>query len=62
MRREIHGDPSKEFVHEESPSSSYYWCVHSATPLDLQRSTRPMFIASEMEEGNVPKKETLGDY
>ena len=21
-----------------------------------------MFIASEMEEGDVPKKETLGDY
>ena len=62
MRREKHGDPSKIFVHEESPSSPYYGCEHSATPSDLKHSTRPMFISSGMEEGNVPKKETLGDY
>ena len=62
MRRDKHGDPSTIFVHEESSSSSYYGYDNSATPSYLQRSTSHMFMASEMEKGDVPKKETLGDY
>ena len=59
MRREKHGDPSTRFVHEEISS---YGCDHSATPSNLQSFTRPMVIISEKEKGDVPKKETLGDY
>ena len=62
MRREKHGDPSTRLIHEESSSSSYYGCEHSATPLYLQCSTSLMFMESEMEKGDVPKKDTLGDY
>ena len=62
MRREIHEDTSIIFTHEESSSSSYYGCENSATQLDLQCSTMPMFIAREIEEGDVPKEKTLGDY
>ena len=49
-------------MHRESSSFSYYGCEHSATQSYQQRSTMPMFIAREMEEGDVPKEETLGDY
>ena len=62
MRRERHGDPSRRFSHEESSNYLYYGCDHSTTPSYLQCSTIHIFMASEMEKGYVPKKETLGDY
>jgi len=57
MRRERHEDPSKRGAHEESSSYSYYGCEHLATQSYLKFSTIPMFIAREMEEGDVPKSD-----
>ena len=62
MRREKHGDPSTRFGNQQSSSSSYYGCEYSATQSDLKRPTSHMFMTNEMEKGDVPKRETLGDY
>ena len=59
MRMERCRNYPKELVHRECSIFSYYGSDHSATQSGLQFSTMPMFIAREMEEGDVPKEETL---
>lgn len=62
MRRERWRDSPRGIVHEESFQFSHYGCDNSATPSYLQCGTVPKVIAREMEEEDVLKEETLGDY
>ena len=62
MRRERHADPSRIFLHQGSPSTSYYVCEHSATQSDVQRWNMPTFLRKEEGKGGTPKEEALGDY
>ena len=50
------------FAHEGGPTSSYDGCENSATSSDLQRSINHFFMKKRKKEGDVPKRETLGDY
>ena len=62
MWRKILADPSSIFSLQESPSTSYYECEHSATKPDLQRCNMPTLLSKEGGRGGETKKETLGEY
>ena len=62
MRMERWRDSPRELIHEGSSIFSYHGCDNSASPSDLQRGAMPRVITRYMEEGDVPKEETLGDY
>ena len=62
MKNERQEDILKGSPHEGSPTTSYDGCEHSATSSDLQRSDSHFFMKKKKKEGDVPKRETLGDY
>ena len=68
MKEEIWGMKNERqadiliFAHEGSPTTSYVGCEHSTTSSDLQCSISHFFMKKKKKEGEVPKRETLGDY
>ena len=65
MRRERHKIPSTRStisINEEISNSSSYGCEHSTTSSYLQSSIIHLFMTKKKKKGDVPKKETLGDY
>ena len=62
MRREMCRESPREFESEANSRFSYDECEHAATHYDAQRGPMPRFGMREIDEGQMPKRETLSDF
>ena len=55
-------EPPREFESKANSRFSYDECEHAARHHDAQRSPMPRFGMRNIEEEEMPKRETLSDF